>query len=121
MNPDQGGLQGIVDDTQFALCSVVQSFHQALLGFFPVTHLGLCQGNIVENLRAHTFVFTEYINNVCRSFSRQFTRSTRCLGGGGDENARAHLTRVQFVSEAEGAVVYQLVASQLFQCLLEIS
>lgn len=53
-NPDQCGLQGIVDDTQFALCSVVQSLDQALLGFFPVTQLCLCQGNIVENLRAHT-------------------------------------------------------------------
>lgn len=64
------------------------------------------------------FVFTEYINNICRSFT---IYKIHLLPGGGDENARAHLTRVQFVSEAEGAVVYQLVASQFFQCLLEIS
>lgn len=47
----QGGLQGAVDGVQLALCSVVQSFHQTLLGLFPVSHLRLRQGDVVENLR----------------------------------------------------------------------
>lgn len=46
----QGGLQGLVDDGQFAVASVVQSFDQALLGLFPVPQLGLSQGHVVENL-----------------------------------------------------------------------
>lgn len=54
MNPaNQGGLQGVVDDSKFAVCSVVQRFHQALLGFFPVTQLRLSQGQVVENLPTH--------------------------------------------------------------------
>lgn len=50
---NQGGLQGIVNHADFALCCVVQSFHQALLGFFPVAQLRLSQGHIVENLPTH--------------------------------------------------------------------
>lgn len=50
MLTDQGGLQSFVDDIEFGLCLVVESFHKVFLGFFPVTQLSLSQGHIVENL-----------------------------------------------------------------------
>lgn len=72
----QGGLQGVVDDGEFAVCSVVQSFHQALLGFLPVTQVRLSQGHVVENLPTHE---EHYNLLIFESNSVSFVATFTCI------------------------------------------
>lgn len=128
----QRGLQGVVDDREFAVASVVQSSDQALLGLLPVPQLGLGQSHVVENLPTRRNLRTcwclrtePHLSQLLLALNEDIQTAVDHLqappASAGGVNVHAHLAGVELVPEPQGAVVDQLVAPQRLKRLLEIS
>lgn len=130
----QRGLQGVVDDREFAVASVVQSSDQALLGLLPAPQLGLGQGHVVENLPTRKNLRTcwclrtePHLSQLLLALNEDIQTAVDHLQAppasahGGGVNVHAHLAGIELVPEPQGAIVDQLVAPQRLERLLEIS